>query len=150
MGKAIGGGQLLQEFKPKRMGGTIHEDRRGVHEPSLSTLEMSEDDLQRAVATYLDYANLDWFHTPNEAKRSLRLGAKLKKNGLKAGVPDCMIINPTRTKHLGLAIELKIKPNKPTPSQLEWKSKLEANGWAWECAYDLDQVINIVKKYYHR
>jgi hypothetical protein len=111
---------------------------------------MSEDDLQKAVASYLDYANMDWFHPPNGGKRNVIEASKFKKMGVKAGVPDCMIINPTKLGHSGLAIELKVKSNKPKDKQLEWRDRLINNGWAWECAYDLDQVINIVKKYYHR
>jgi len=57
---------------------------------------MSEDNLQIAVCKLLDAIKLDWFHCPNGGKRNYWTGANLKKMGVKAGVPDVIIINPTR------------------------------------------------------
>ncbi len=68
-----------------------------------------EEHLQIAVAAYLDgLARLNvlaWNHPPNEGKRHPASGAKLKKCGMKAGEPDCVIYLPdART----IFIELKL------------------------------------------
>ena len=110
---------------------------------------MTEDQLQKAVATYLDACGLLWCHVPNEGKRHPVSGKRLKDKGMKAGVPDCLIFESTQ-EYKGLAIELKVGRNAPTESQLEWKAKLISRGWAWELAYDLDEVISIVKQYYNK
>lgn len=46
------------------------------------------------------------FHVPNEAKRSGKLGAKLKRQGLESGVSDWIITKPNENFN-GLFIELK-------------------------------------------
>jgi hypothetical protein len=110
----------------------------------------AEDRLQIGVCRLLDALKLDWWHTPNEAKRSPALGAHLKKKGLKAGIPDILIVNTTKQGDVGLAIELKIYPNKTTSKQEEWRAKLVRHGWAYAVAYDIDTVIQLVSKHYGR
>jgi hypothetical protein len=66
--------------------------------------------------------------------------------GLTAGVPDIMIF--TRSSHFaGLAIELKVWPNKPTADQVKFMDDLEQCGWLCCVAYGLDEVQNIIKEY---
>lgn len=112
----------------------------------------TEYDFQVAVAKLLDAKGLDWFHCPNEAKRSVGLGAKLKKAGMKAGIPDVIIFNqPTNfINHdiIGLCIELKVGKNDLTDSQKEWRDKLNRNGWAFRVAYGLSDVMNILAECY--
>lgn len=110
----------------------------------------AEYDFQVAVARLLDASGLDWFHTPNEAKRSIGLGVKLKRAGLKSGIPDVVIITPTKLGHVGLCIELKVGKNKMTNNQYLWKDKLLNSGWAYFLAYGMDEVESILKKYYRK
>ena len=110
---------------------------------------MTEDQLQKAVATYLDACGLLWCHVPNEGKRHPVSGKRLKDKGMKAGVPDCLIFESTQ-EYKGLAIELKVGRNTPTASQLEWKAKLISLVCKQKSAYDIDQVISIVKQYYNK
>lgn len=110
---------------------------------------MTEDQFQKIVARYLDSLGLVWCHVPNEGKRSPVAGRIAKEKGLKSGVPDCLIFDSSG-EYKGLAIELKVGYNKPTESQLEWKAKLISRGWAWEVAYNLDQVIALIRTYYGR
>lgn len=110
-------------------------------------LTQTEDQLQKAVARYLDALGLLWCHVPNEGKRNPVAGNIARQKGLKSGVPDCLIFDTTG-QYKGLAIELKVGYRKPTENQLHWKAKLISRGWAWEVAYDLDQVINLIRTYY--
>lgn len=117
----------------------------------LSTVEepaMSEDDFQIGVCKYLDAIKLDWFHCPNGGKRHFTVGAKLKKMGVKAGVPDVIIINPTRDGSSGLAIELKVGDNTQKPTQKDWEAKFLNNNWTYSVAYCIDDVIHLVSKHY--
>jgi hypothetical protein len=109
-------------------------------------MKFKEDDLQMAVARYLDYSNYLWFHVANERKASNVAGVRLKKKGVKSGVPDIMIFEPNE-KYSGLAIELKIKPNKTTPNQDKWLEDLNKKGWSTHVCYSLDEVIKTLE--YH-
>ena len=109
-------------------------------------MKHAEDDLQMAVAKYLDLNSLLWFHPPLERRTSPQAGKRLKAKGVKSGVPDCLIFNQ-RNGYKGLALELKIKPNKPTPAQKEWLLELSILGWLCKVAYSLDEAIEIIDNY---
>ncbi len=108
-----------------------------------------ERSFQKSVAQYLDSIGVLWFHPPNEAKRTPRQGAALKAQGLKAGVPDVMIIERRGSfpPYNGLAIELKVGYNKPSEHQKEWLKRLEDAGWKTLVSYSLDEVIDVVDTY---
>lgn len=110
---------------------------------------MLEDQLQQAVAKYLDYCKLSWCHVPNEGKRNPKQGNKLNRKGMKAGVPDCLIFNP-HGEYAGTAIEVKIDKNKQTDSQVEWELKLINCGWTYHVCYSIDEVIKIIELNYGR
>ena len=71
---------------------------------------MSENSLQRAVATYLNdierlYKTIVWFHAPNGMRASRNQAHIHKAYGMKAGVPDCVILADGKA----FCIELKYK-----------------------------------------
>ena len=67
------------------------------------------------------------YAVPNAAKRSPRLGAYMKAEGLTAGVPDLCLAWPLGG-YGGLYIELKSMTGTATESQKEWIAKLNAAG----------------------
>lgn len=83
---------------------------------------------------------LTWmFAIPNGGQRHIAVAAKLKAEGVKAGVPDICL--PVPRKGFGaLYIELKAGKNKPTQAQIEWEGGLNSMGnksvtcWGWEAA----------------
>lgn len=87
--------------------------------------------MQIACADYLryQYPHVLWCHIGNERHTSPARGAKLKKMGVKAGMPDILIFHTDGRGHHGVAIELKIKPNKLTKAQKEVLNDLSAQGW---------------------
>lgn len=53
------------------------------------------------------------FHVPNEGKRSVYTGARMRSEGLRAGVPDiCLPV--AKKRYHGLFVEMKVGKNKPT------------------------------------
>lgn len=67
------------------------------------------------------------FAVPNAAKRSPRLGAYMKAEGLRAGVPDLFL--PVAKGGYGcLAIELKSMTGTATETQKDWIARLNAAG----------------------
>ena len=109
-------------------------------------MRFKEDGLQKSVAKYLDLKKVVWCHVANERKTSFQAGKRLKSKGVKSGVPDCLIFNPVGN-YIGLALELKIKPNKPTENQKKWLLELSVLGWECKVAYDLDEAIKIIEDY---
>ena len=81
------------------------------------------------------------YHIPNGGSRHPAEAARLKQQGVKAGVPD-LCLPVARGGYNGLYIELKAGRNKPTPLQNEWLSWLNQQGyravvcWGWQAAKD--------------
>ena len=108
----------------------------------------SEDDFQIAVARLLDSTNLQWFHCPNGGSRNAREGAKLKRMGVKAGVPDILITDHTIFDYVGLAIELKVGKNMPSSKQYEFMDRMNRNGWEVITCHSMKEVKDAIKSYY--
>ena len=106
-----------------------------------------EYQLQEATARYLDAMGVLWCHVANERKTRKISGFRLKKAGVKSGVPDCLIFEPSG-QYCGLAIELKVGYNKPSPQQIQFMLDLEKKGWKTTVCYDLDCVIETVAEYF--
>lgn len=125
---------------------------------------MTENQLQKAVARMLDHSGLVWCHPPNGGNRTARTGALMKSMGAKAGVPDVLIFTPfidpgedECDRHLndirgnwitGLAIELKVGKNKPTPAQLKRHEDLRSCGWRVEVCYSTQEVLDLLRECY--
>jgi len=107
-----------------------------------------EDNLQMVCMRYIGYRypKVLAIHVANERQTSPQRGAKLKKMGVRAGVPDILIFKK-KGGLCGCAIELKIKPNKPTPKQLEFLNDLEAEYWETHVCYSFDDAKEIIDDY---
>jgi len=99
-----------------------------------------------AVASYLDYLGLTWMHVANERRTTLRAGARLKKKGVKAGVPDVIVFEP-KGRYNGLAIELKIKGNYMSQAQKGWFTMLKLKKWHCQVCYDFDEAQIVIDEY---
>ncbi len=86
------------------------------------------------------------FHIPNGGSRNIIEATKLKKMGVKAGVPDLQLIVPNGEVH-GLWIELKAQKGKLQPSQQIMIQRLEAQGYLCKVCFGADEAINEIKKY---
>lgn len=108
--------------------------------------EGTEDNFQRALAKYLNMKGVLYMHPPNGGTRNIIEATKLKNMGVKSGVPDILIFN-RKNGHSGLAIELKVKYNKPSENQLEFMKLLTGEGWLCVVSYSLDECIDLVDSY---
>lgn len=81
---------------------------------------------------------------PNGGQRHPAVAGKLKAEGVKRGVPDILVFewapDGKGGMFCGLAIEMKIKPNKPTPEQVGWMEALTRRGWSCVVAYSADEA----------
>lgn len=80
-------------------------------------------------------------HIPNGGKRNMATAARLKREGVKAGVPDLCLPVPKGKWH-GLYIEMKAAKGKTSPMQDWWIRQLRKQGYCvvvcygWEAAKD--------------
>lgn len=97
-------------------------------------------------------------HVPNGGARSAATGQRLKQQGVVAGYPDIMIFEPENVvscdrrnglgdRRCGLALELKVWPNKPKPEQEEVHELLRSAGWRVAVCYGMDEVESEVRRY---
>lgn len=127
-----------------------------------------EDDLQEAVAKYLNYQypKILWCHIANERQTEVKIskkgkaytprGSKLKRMGVRAGMPDIMVFERRRISTLGnvlledfsgLAIELKIKGGKIQDSQWKVLEQLGEAGWSTNICYSFDEAKEVIDAY---
>lgn len=97
-------------------------------------------------------------HVPNGSKRPVHYGAFLKAQGMVAGYPDIMMFHPEGLRNMairegwgdkkvGLAIELKAWPNKPSEAQEAIHEILRNAGWKVVLCYGLGEVEAAVNEY---
>lgn len=86
------------------------------------------------------------YHIPNERKCSPQEGARLKRIGVKKGVPDLCLPSPKGRYH-GLYIELKSELGRPTESQKWWQQELTEQGYLSAVCYGWKQASDCIVRY---
>lgn len=86
------------------------------------------------------------FHVPNGGARGKAEAGRLKRQGVKAGVPDLML-PVARGGYHGLFIELKTEKGSLTPEQKEWLRMLQEQGYAAKCCKGLDEAMRTLTNY---
>jgi len=109
-----------------------------------------ESQLQQACVKwfrlkYPKYAKL-LFAVPNGGARSATTARILMGEGVLAGVSDLLLM-VTTIDYIGMAIEMKVHPNKLTPKQKEWLDLVEEQGYEVFVCYDFDSFIEKIDDY---
>ena len=86
------------------------------------------------------------FHIPNGGRRDRLEAARLKKEGVKAGVSD-LFLPVARKGYHGLWIEMKAGDNKPTAAQIKWLSSMKKQGYATAVCYTWTAAAELIEKY---
>lgn len=86
------------------------------------------------------------YAVPNGGRRDKAEAAHLKRQGVRAGVPD-LFLPVSRGGYHGLFIELKYGKNKPTKKQTEWLKSLNEQGYAVAVCYGCDEASEKILKY---
>ena len=107
-----------------------------------------EDEMQAAVIAWADaqeHPALKWLaHIPNGGYRPKSTLGSIP--GVKRGIPDLMLWWHTAD-YVGLCIEMKRKPNKPSAAQLEWLEHLQREGWHTEICWSAEEAIGVLCEY---
>jgi hypothetical protein len=99
-----------------------------------------EDAIQRTVLEHLRVrgrSNAYWFAVPNGGGRSPIEAAILKGLGVRAGVPDLIIVHAGKM----FGLELKADGNRPTRLQTEAQAAMRAAGAEVEVAVGFDAAL---------
>ena len=131
----------------------------GAYVGSEDSFQCSAITAVRAIAASAGVDPRLCMHIPNGGQRNAIVGAKLKAQGTVAGYPDIMVHHRSAMFDLdvtdafgqfycGLAIELKVWPNKPSEAQEAIHALLRNAGWRVVVCYGLDEVIETTKNYF--
>jgi VRR-NUC domain len=103
---------------------------------------------QVRLATWLDKMEVKFYAVPNGGLRNYTEAVKLKRGGVKAGVPDICIPMPYGGHH-GLYIELKrTVGGKVSPEQAAWLVFLNDQGHCAVCAKGFEEAKAVVEDYF--
>lgn len=128
-----------------------------------ANLEPSEHDSQRAVCDWWRLACKGYglpefalFAVPNGGARHPAVGRKMKAEGVRAGVPDLFLAVPRRFPaaeetpgfaFIGLFVEMKRRPNKPSAEQEAVILYLRKRGYHVVVAYSAEESIKAISAY---
>lgn len=86
------------------------------------------------------------YHIPNGGSRNKIEAANLKRQGVRAGVPD-LCLPVARGNWHGLYIELKAGKNIATEKQKQWLNRLAEQGYLTAICYGWEQASKTLIKY---
>jgi hypothetical protein len=111
---------------------------------------MTEHQMQSAFFDWLKlqkFEGVELAHAiPNGGARHPAVAAKLKKEGVKTGVPD-VSLPIARGGYIGLAIEFKSKDGNPSKEQRERISKMQLERWCVIVCWDWQAAARAVEGY---
>ena len=112
----------------------------------------TESQIQQAVFEWTEAMSRKYpelklmYHIPNGNKRDKIEAAHLKRQGVRAGVPDlCLPVASGR--YHGLYLELKSERGRLQDSQRVWISDLNKQGYAAYVCYGFDEAKTAIEKY---
>lgn len=111
-------------------------------------MKEQEHNIQVACVNWFRYLYPQYliWAIPNGGQRNAVVAAKLKTEGVLAGVPDLFIAVPRREFH-GLFIEMKAGKNKPTDEQKNVMQRLWEAGYKCEVCYSVEEFIEVINNY---
>lgn len=109
-----------------------------------------EHDIQVACVNWFRYAHphlaMNLFAVPNGGRRDRVTGAKLKAEGVVAGVADLLLLWPNTTHH-GLCIEMKRPKGVQSDSQKMWQKVVEDSGYRYVVCHSVAEFEKEIKIY---
>ena len=110
------------------------------HQEQAALFEWAAWNSERVPALNLLYA------IPNGGKRDKATAAKLKQEGVKAGVPDICLPVARRGYH-GFYIEMKVGKNKPSTDQWVWLNALDLEGYMISVSHGWQEAAHKIIDY---
>ena len=111
---------------------------------------MTESQLQQNCVKWFkcQYRELDtlFFAVPNGGYRHIATATRMKKEGVKSGVAD-LILLVARNGYHSLCIEMKFDKGVQTESQKKFQVAAESEGNLYVVCRNLDEFMNTIKNY---
>ena len=111
-------------------------------------MPQSEYDIHAATVEYLTALGPKlksyFFHVPNEGRHSVRYRVKLKRMGVKAGVPDLLFVLPGG--RLG-CVELKTEKGRQSKAQKEFQKTCESYDVPYVLARSPEEVVDALRQW---
>lgn len=109
-----------------------------------------EHDLQTACVRWFRYRHPRLARcliaVPNGGRRDAVTGAKLKAEGVTAGVSDLLLLVPRGCFH-GLCIEMKTPQGRQSEAQLRWQLEMEIQGYKYALVRSFEAFMAEVDGY---
>lgn len=138
---SICSGQIEQERQTYKESGNMRNfrlDDESGHQEAL----FSWAAYQQGRMPELEYLH----HVPNGGKRDKATATALKRQGVKAGVPD-IVLPAVRAGYHGLYIELKAGKNTTTDNQKRWLEYLRQQGYYTAVCYGWQPAAELIERY---
>ena len=85
------------------------------------------------------------FAVPNGGQRNALVAAKLKDEGVTAGVADLLLLVPNATHH-ALCIEMKTEKGRQSEKQKEWQALIEEKGYRYEVVRNFEEITKLIEE----
>jgi hypothetical protein len=116
------------------------ERKAPEHEEQAALIEWTEYNLNR-------FPELEYLYAvPNGARTSRSQAVKLKREGMKAGVPDLCLPVPRGPYH-SLYIEMKAEDGRPSVEQKRWLAFLNKHGIKAVICYGWLEAKDVIEQY---
>lgn len=99
-----------------------------------------EHEIQKAIVSLLKIENVFHFAVPNGEKRDVRVGARLKEEGVLPGVSDLVLILPGRV----VFVEIKTAAGRLSPVQCAFREVVQGLGHSYMVWRSLDDCIDFL------
>lgn len=124
-------------------------------EKERKTRKKPDDEEHRIQCSCVNWYRLQYpkmrhnlFSIPNGGRRDTISGAKLKAEGVLAGVADLVLLKSNRF-YGALLIEMKTKKGTQSDEQKDWENKITQDGYKYVVCRSLDDFIREVTKYFN-
>lgn len=109
-----------------------------------------EHRLQKSMVEWfrLKYPSMrhNLFAVPNGGRRDATSGRRMKEEGVLPGVADLILLIGNRF-YGALLVEVKTAKGRQSDFQIEWESKITADGYKYVVVRSLDEFISVVENY---
>jgi len=132
--------------------GQVHVTKRCTIRKTEDLPKQSEHNEQAALFQLIGYFENSYpelkmlFAIPNGGQRNKVVGAKLKAEGVKRGVPD-LFLPVSRGKYHGMFIEMKAGKNTTSTEQKAWIEQLKQNGFLAIVSYSAENAFESLMEY---
>jgi hypothetical protein len=101
---------------------------------------VSEHEEQALLCAWLDFHGVGYFAVPNGARTSPSVAKRLKKEGMRAGAPDLVLVDLSAGGR-PVAIEMKSANGRVSTTQMGMHVRLEAAGWVVVVGYGCGDAV---------